>query len=165
MYTTYGIVDPLTRFFIYIGQTNNFDRRKSEHLKPPRVKKTKHPKGSVKTWLADAHAAKITPQFIILEAVETEEESLLSECKWVEKLSQIGHPLLNRWEEHQDLIEAGRGAPAEDYQAFWPGKWHAVIAEMEPTQKKAGYSLTFPKEITIKAGGRLVILPKKGQGA
>ena len=164
MYEIYGIVDPLTRFFIYIAQTNNFDRRRTEHLKPPRVKKTRHPKGSIKTWLAATHPAKITPQFVILETVETEEKSLLSECKWVENIAAIGYPLLNRWEEHQDLIEAGKGAPAEEFEAYWPGKWNSVIAEMEHTQKKAGFSLTFPKEITIKAGGRLVILPKKGQG-
>lgn len=165
MYTTYGIVDPLTRFFIYIGQTNDFDRRKSEHLKPPRTKKTKHPKGSIKTWLAQAHALKITPLFIILEVVEREEQSLLSECNWVEKLAQVGHPLLNRWEEHKELIEAGRGSRCEEFEAYWPGKWQHVIAEMKPTPKKAGYALTFPKETTIKAGGRLIILPKKGQGA
>lgn len=97
--------------------------------------------------------------------METEEESLLSECKWVEKFSEIGHPLLNRWEEHQELIEAGKGPPAEEYDVYWPGKWHSVIATMEPTSKKAGFRLTFPKETTIKEGGRLVILPKKGEGS
>jgi len=35
--------DPVTRYLVYIGQTNNFERRKSEHLKPPRVRETKHP--------------------------------------------------------------------------------------------------------------------------
>ncbi|MBL4642846.1 MAG: GIY-YIG nuclease family protein [Flavobacteriaceae bacterium] len=161
MYWTYAIIDPITRHLVYIGQTGNFERRKSEHLKPPRTKKTKHPKGSIKAWLAEAHAQKLTPQFMILETVETEEESLLSECKWVEKFSTIGHPLLNRWEEHKHLIEAGRGAPVEEFEAYWPGKWRTIIGEMEPTAKKAGYSLIFPKEIIIKAGGRLVILPKK----
>ncbi len=46
-------------------------------------------------------------------------------------------------------------------EAYWPGIWHKVIATMEPTPKKAGFSLTFPKEATVKEGGRLVILPKK----
>ncbi len=165
MYTTYAIIDPTTRLFVYIGQTSNFERRKSEHLKPPRTKKTQHPPGSIKLWLSEIYARKITPQFLLLETVETEEESLLSECKWVEKIAAIGHPILNRWEEHQELIEAGRAGAFETFEAFWPGNWQKVIATMTPTPKKAGFSLTFPKETTIKEGGRVVILPKKGQGA
>lgn len=96
--------------------------------------------------------------------METEEESLLSESKWVEKLSEIGHPLLNRWEEHQELIEAGKGPPAEEFDAYWPGTWNKVIATMKPTPKKSGFSLTFPEETTIRKSSRLVILPRKKQG-
>lgn len=86
----------------------DFPRRKSEHLKKSRVRKTRHPRGSVKAWLAEAERAGVVPGFVVLEVVETEEQSLLSESNWVEKLAAIGHPLLNRWEEHQELIEASR---------------------------------------------------------
>lgn len=106
---------------------------------------------------------------MILEVVETEAESLQSETKWIEKFAAIGHPLLNRWEEHTALIEAGK-IPADieiaEYTAVWPGKWNKVIATMKPTQKGQGfYSLTFPEEVTIKEGGRLVIMPTRAAGS
>ena len=105
---------------------------------------------------------------MILEVVETEAESLQSETKWIEKFAAIGHPLLNRWEEHTALIEAGKN-PADieigEYTGFWPGKWDKVVATMKPTQKGVGFTLTFPEETTIKKGGRLVIMPTKVAGA
>lgn len=143
----------------------DFPRRKSEHLKRSRTRKTRHPKGSVKAWLAEAERAGVVPGFVLLEVVETEEQSLLSESNWVEKLAAIGHPLLNRWEEHQELIEAGRGAATfeiAEYTAVWPGRWDKVVATMKPTQKGEGfYSLTFPEAVSIKEGGRLVVMPTK----
>ncbi len=102
---------------------------------------------------------------MILDTVETEEESLLSECKWVEKFSEVGHPLLNRWEEHQELIEAGKGPPAEEFEVYFPGNWNMPIGQMKPTPKKAGFSLTFNMDLDIYKGQRLVILPKKEEGA
>jgi hypothetical protein len=166
IYTTYAIVDPRTRLFVYVGQSVDFKRRKTEHLKRNRTRKTKHPKGSIKAWLAEAERAKITPQFMILDVVETEEQSLLSESNWVEKLAAIGHPILNRWDEHQALIEAGRvGLEFAEYTAFWPGRWNNIVATMKPTQKGNGFfSLTFPEEVAIKPGGRLVIMPTKAIG-
>lgn len=162
MYSTYSIIDPVTKHFVYVGQTNNFERRKTEHLKPPRTRTTRHPKGSIKAWLAQAHRAGIVPIFIILEIVETEEQSLLSESNWVEKLAQANQPLLNRWEEHQALIEAGRaGDSPEHYRAYRPDKWKEPIAHVEPTPKKAGYELTILKKIELLAGQRLIILPKR----
>lgn len=160
MYTTYGIVDPTTKHFVYVGQSVDFARRKAEHLKRSRTRKTKHPKGSIKAWLIQAERAKITPQFVVLDVVETEEQSLLSECNWVEKLAGIGHPLLNRWEEHQELIEAGKGVgELAEYSAFWPGQWDKAVATMTPTQKGGGYHLIFADETNVPAKGRLVIMP------
>lgn len=163
IYTTYAIVDPVTRLFVYVGQTVDFDRRRAEHLKRARTRKTRHPRGSIKAWLAQAEKNGVVPAFIILELVETEEQSLLSESNWVEKLAAIGHPLLNRWEEHQELIEAGRGqdqgALITEYHAFWPGRWNRSIAVMKPSAKGTGFSLTFPEETHVKEGGRIVIMP------
>lgn len=111
----------------------------------------------------------MVPGFVVLEVVETEEQSLLSESNWVEKLAAIGHPLLNRWEEHQELIEAGRDVAKfeiAEYTAVWPGRWDKVVATMKPTQKGEGfYSLTFPEAVSIKEGGRLVVMPTKAVGA
>lgn len=165
MYTTYGIVDPTTRLFVYVGQSVDFPRRKAEHLKKSRTRRTRHPKGSIKAWLADAEACGVVPDFVVLEVVETEEQSLLSESNWVEKLAAIDHPLRNRWEEHRDLIEAGAPVEIAEYHAFWPGKWDCSVAVMVPTLKGAGFSLTFPEKTVIKEGGLLVLMPKKKQGS
>lgn len=97
---------------------------------------------------------------MVLEVVETEEQSLLSECNWVEKFAAAGHPLLNRWEEHQELIEAGQGA-SQELHTFHPGKWREILAEVRPTTKKAGFEQVFTRDTTIKAGDRLLILPAK----
>lgn len=51
MYWTYGIIDPRTCQFVYVGETNNFERRKAEHLRPPRERKTPHKPGSIKVWV------------------------------------------------------------------------------------------------------------------
>ena len=97
MYTTYAIIEPITRLFVYVDQTNNFERRKAEHLSPPRTRKTLYRKSDIKGWLTKAHVEKITPGFIVLEVVETEEQSILSEKQWVEKLAAIRMPLLILW--------------------------------------------------------------------
>ncbi|MEM9128428.1 MAG: GIY-YIG nuclease family protein [Pseudomonadota bacterium] len=167
IYTTYAIIDPGSRLCVYVGQTNDMERRQAQHLTPPRLRTDKPKPGSLQNWLAGKYRAKITPDFMILEVVETEAESLQSETKWIEKFATIGHPLLNRWEEHAALIEAGK-APADieagDFTAYWPGKWNKVIATMKPTLKGDGFTLTFPEETTVKADGRLVIMPTKTTG-
>ena len=158
MYWTYGIIDPRTCQFVYVGETNNFKRRKAEHLRPPRERKTRHKPGSIKAWLKDAHHAGVTPKFVILDITETEEQSRLSELVWVEKLADAGFLLLNRWEEHRELIEAARAGEAKRFHAFWPGKWNHVVATMKPTRKRAGYEMVFPEDTKIKEGARLIIL-------
>ncbi len=146
---------------MYVGQTSDFEKRRRQHLTTHRQKKTRHAKGSLQAWLVDAHLKGITPAFIVLEVVESEALSLDSELHWVEKLSEAGYPLLNRWDEHKALIEAGQGRGADTFEAFWPGKWRKVVATMAPTPRGAGYSLIFPEETTIREDGRLVILPKR----
>ena len=96
MYWTYAIVDPRSSHFVYVGQTGDIEKRKRQHLTTHRTKKTKHPPGSIKTWLTAAHKAGLTPIFVILEVLESEEASLLSETAWIEKLGRIaGQPLCN----------------------------------------------------------------------
>ena len=161
MFTTYGIIDPTTKHFVYVGQTSDFEKRRRQHLTTHRQKKTRHKKGSLQAWLVQAHAAKITPVFIVLDLVETEALSLDSETHWIEKLSQAGYQLLNRWEEHKELIEAGQGREAELFDSYRPGKWRKTIATMKPTPKGAGYEQTFPEKVTMPAGSRLIILPTR----
>ena len=85
MYWTYAILDPLSGLFVYVGQTNDFERRQRQH-RAVHHKKGPFPSGSIKIWLADARRRGIEPVFIVLEVVETDGESKESETKWVEKL-------------------------------------------------------------------------------
>ena len=102
-YTTYSIADPCTGDIVYVGQTANFEQRKKSHL---RLKKRPNIKTmNIKTWLHDLISDGKVPVIAILETVETEEESLVSETKWVEKFAKEGHPLLNRWNMHRNLIK------------------------------------------------------------
>ena len=161
MYWTYSIFDPATRLCVYIGQTNDFERRQAQHLTPPRERKDKPKSGSLQHWLASAHRRKVVPDFLILEVVETESESLQSETKWIDKFATIGHPLLNRWEEHTALIEAGKAPPSEHFTVYRPPDWKSPLGEMIPTEKKTGYRLSWAKDETFKAEDSVVIMPTK----
>ncbi len=153
MYWTYGIVDPVTGLFVYIGQTSDFDRRKSQHL-TDRLRKTTPARGSIQEWLRDMRKRGLEPDFVILEIVETEEESLLSESKWVEKFAAIGHPLLNRWQEHRDLIRQGR---ASQYEAliFQDGK-ACRVGEARPNRRNSGFAVMLDKDVKIEFDGMVL---------
>ena len=102
-FTTYFIADPDTGYVVYVGQTANFLKRKKSHLrlrKRPNIKTA-----NIKTWLHDLISDGKIPVIEALETVETEEESLESETKWVKKFAKEGHPLLNRWKVHRDSIK------------------------------------------------------------
>lgn len=164
MYTTYGIVDPNTKWIIYVGQTNNFERRKGDHLTTHRERKAS-PKGSLQHWLKVSHKAKITPEFIILEVVETESESLKSETKWVEKIAAIGHPLLNRWDEHKEFISC---ASAERYEAIifeaTPGRRRRTsrtIGVAAPNRANTGLRIDIIEGEKIEGPITIDLLPPK----
>jgi hypothetical protein len=106
-YITYGIRDPRSGLFVYVGQTGRYEKRQRDHLKRrdarPRIKTE-----NIKTWMFDALSAGVIPQFILLETAKTEADSLLSETNWVKKLAAEGHPLLNRWKIHRALVKAAQ---------------------------------------------------------
>lgn len=102
MFTTYGIFHPTSCICVYIGQTGDFDARCKAHRSAHRERTPKE--GSVQYWLKQLHKAKLKPNIVALEVVQTERESLASEEKWVEIFTQIGHPLKNGWVEHKDII-------------------------------------------------------------
>ncbi|MEL6120182.1 MAG: GIY-YIG nuclease family protein [Pseudomonadota bacterium] len=162
IYVTYAISDPDSRLVVYIGQTSDFERRVREHQSSHRLRKAP-PKSSIKHWLWSAQKEGRKPVFTILEAVITEAESLASESRWVETFAALGHPLYNRWSEHQALIEAAQAPVAAVFDTFWPGRWNKVIAIMKPTPRKAGFKLSFQEETTIPKSGSLVVLPRRLQ--
>lgn len=57
VFTTYGIIDPRTNLFVYVGQTSNFEGRKRAHLMTPEEgRKPRVSSNSITTWLFDALA-------------------------------------------------------------------------------------------------------------
>lgn len=163
-YWTYGIFDPRSGLCVYIGQTGDFKARKRQHLATHRAKKTKHPPGSIKTWLCEAHAAKIEPIIMPLELVETEEESLISESKWVHKFGQeLGHPLRNLWGEHREILKGRQSGVIYDALVFsGDGKDRKAISigTMSDNSKKTGYRLKLKEKKKIKDVEVIDLMPK-----
>lgn len=160
-YTTYAIADPRTRLFFYVGQSSHIEKRKKQHLAAHRLRKIK--RGSVQHWLKQLHQDGLAPLFIVLEVVETEEESLVSETKWVEKLAAIGHPLFNRWEEHRELIEAatqGIGQALEPL-IFGEGKKPRRVGRVEANASKTGYRVHLDEGVELVGPVTIDLLPAK----
>lgn len=107
LYVTYGILDPRTGGFVYVGQSGSFAKRIAAHLKA-RTQRPHHRFRPIRAWIWDSLAAGNTPSFRVLDVCETEEQSLASEALWVERLAAQGNKLLNRWLEHQSLIQKSR---------------------------------------------------------
>lgn len=94
-YVTYGIVDPRTGGFVYVGQSGCFALRIASHLRarPERP----HPRfRPIRAWIWDAVKAGNSPRFRVLDVCATKERSLASEALWVGRLASNGHRLLNR---------------------------------------------------------------------
>ena len=161
MYWTYGIVDPNSKLFVYVGQTNDFTRRKREHLTAHRLRKP--PRRSIKSWLKRIHQAELEPLFVVLEVVETETASLHSENLWVEKLASIGHPLYNRWDEHVELIEAAGQANAQTLEPLIFSKKSGAkkIGTCQPNASKTGYRITIKKGTKLEGPVTIDLVPKR----
>jgi len=114
-FTTYGVIDPRTGHFVYIGQTSNFEQRKRAHLRRPEEGRKRQKKAgkNVDNWTYDALVAGITPVIVPLETVSTWQESLKSELNWVRRLAAENHPLLNLWPEHREAIKMAIAADVE----------------------------------------------------
>lgn len=148
VFTTYGIVDPRTGHFVYIGQTSDFEKRKRAHLRGldegrrrPRI-----PRENIVTWTYGALAAGVTPVVIILETVGTYEQSLISESEWVHRLAAENHPLLNRWKEHKEAIKHGLETEPHRPRTLPDGVRRAAVARVEATPRWTDEELRIWKE-------------------
>ncbi|MEL6826612.1 MAG: GIY-YIG nuclease family protein [Pseudomonadota bacterium] len=161
VYTTYAIYDPRSLWPVYVGQTKNFEQRKSDHLTTHRERK-KHPPGSREFYLKALHKARLEPRFMVLEVVETESESLKSETKWIQKYSEAGFPLLNRWEEHKEFVVS---APDELQALVFKSETNKRRAEhvgkARPNKNRTGYRLDVSKDVTIEGPITVDLLPPK----
>ncbi|MEL6324291.1 MAG: GIY-YIG nuclease family protein [Pseudomonadota bacterium] len=162
MYVTYGIIDPKTLKFVYVGQSKNFERRKAEHLSAHRLRE-RLKKDDIRYWLRKTLKAKLEPIFVILDDyTETEDQSIASEREWVQRLSEAGYPLYNRWEEHRALIDANLKAQTlPDFEALiFVEKKGQRIGTCKPNRKGTGYRITLAKGVTLK-GQTIELIPPK----
>jgi len=170
-YTTYAIYDPRTKWPVYIGQTGNYDRRRDDHMTTFRERKASPP-GSLQHWLKALHKAGLEPQFLQLEVVETESESLKSETKWIAKFSGMGLPLLNRWDEHKPfIVEATEKLEAFVFRADVgregkPGKFQrsraAKVGTAEPNKNRTGWRVHISKTV-IEGPVTIDLVPPKAK--
>lgn len=162
-YTVYGIVDPRSKLFVYVGETGDFDRRRREHLTTHRLRK-KTPPGSIKTWLKRLHKDGLEPGFVVLDVVETESESKNVESKWVEKLAGIGHPLRNLWDEHKELIQEADQLVAEAFEPLiFKGRRPKAVGSCELNASKTGYRIYIDKGVEITGPVTIDLVPRKSE--
>lgn len=117
-YVTYGILDPRTGGFVYVGQSGSFAKRIASHLRarPERP----HPRfRPIRAWIWDAVKAGASLRFRVLDVCDTKERSLASEALWVGRLASDGHKLLNRvcrtsYARASDFREPSRHSGARD---------------------------------------------------
>ena len=86
-YCIYILVDPDTFEVFYVGETNNFERRKSQHLE-----------GSDQLSGYKVKMLKAENKLPIVEVIEhchSDEAALMSEISWIRHFISVGAPLLN----------------------------------------------------------------------
>lgn len=89
-YYVYGLIDPTTSEYFYVGLSKNPERRLAQHI-------------SGKTWTSQALKDKVlqiisadkTPDIAILEET-TRESAGERENHWMDLLGSQGHPLVNK---------------------------------------------------------------------
>ena len=86
-YCVYVLADPETGDVFYVGETNNFERRKSQHLEgSDQLSGFK-----VKALLAERKI----PIVQVIEHCHSDEAALMAEISWIRHFLKIGAPLLN----------------------------------------------------------------------
>ena len=69
----YGIVDPISNQLRYVGQTSNFIKRKSSHIRTA-LKGTNN--SHLYNWLSSLFKSSINPEFIIFEELNINRKSI-----------------------------------------------------------------------------------------
>lgn len=86
-FSVYGIVDPRTKQFFYIGQTSEFELRCRQHQE----------RGQTIAGLViqDIQAAGLHPGFVVLEQCSSRRRALMAEVFWIDLMGSRGTKLAN----------------------------------------------------------------------
>ena len=116
-FTIYGVMDPSTHRYVYVGQTADYEERKRSLLRKSERKVPARAAQSIRRWIHEASERGLVPVFVVLETVQTWHQSFRAEADWVRRLTLEHHPLLNRWHSQQPArddvdSQASDGRPA-----------------------------------------------------
>jgi len=115
IYITYVIIDPRDATPVYVGQSNSYEIRKTQHIEVAMGKGPSICGVNIRTYLVDLYNIGYLPKFKIVEKCESEEESLKSETEYIKKLIHNGFPVLNGWKEHKKMCFERFGRSYKNY--------------------------------------------------
>lgn len=90
MYTIYALVDPSDGLIRYVGMTQDIYARFIQHVNCESRNTEKN------LWVTSCRARNLMIQMRTLETIETREQALETEKKWIEYYCSLGMPLFNR---------------------------------------------------------------------
>lgn len=104
----YGLLDPATKQYRYVGQSRRGTERPREALRAKHMRRTSNPQ--LWDWLKSLRITResASDHFEILEILESPERLCERECHWISALIAEGHPLLNKIH-HPSYVSPLRG--------------------------------------------------------
>lgn len=119
----YGLLDPRTDAFYYVGYTGNPKRRLSDHIKG-----TGDRNPDKDAWIAELHVAGLLPEIVVLEEVKDPATTREREDRWIYHLLHQGDPLTNWQAYFRHLAKAVRETEMDYLSApFDTGGWRALV--------------------------------------
>lgn len=141
----YLIIDPETDEPFYVGETNDFERRKIAHLRSaqrqadlPAAKRSKRAAAKMAEILATGRE----PAFKAVEFYESKESALTAESAWVKRCAERGFRVWNRTYEHreiQELYRATESAGAMGQEVSFKLGPHSYASRTELKDKLAAF--------------------------
>ncbi len=86
----YGLIDPQTNCFRYVGITNDLERRYNQHVTCSNSKNF-----AKDCWVKSLRLQSLKPMLVVLEECEDEQQALDAEARWIQTGLRLGWPLLN----------------------------------------------------------------------
>lgn len=90
MYTIYALIDPSDGLIRYVGMAQDLYSRFIQHINCESRNAEKN------LWVTDCRSRNVMIQMRTLEAVETRDQALEAEKRWIEHYCALSMPLLNK---------------------------------------------------------------------
>ncbi|MFA0813176.1 GIY-YIG nuclease family protein [Microbulbifer epialgicus] len=139
-YITYRIIDPRDGVPVYVGQTEDFKKRKKQHIRRAKRSLPKTKTFDIKVYLVLLYSEGCDPEFEIVDIKPTEDESLESEESWVRKTVESGFPVLNRWKAHRSIVK----------ERFTSNEFKQYFCARFPANKVINYAPSAPGAVNLR---------------